>query len=182
MVWFPKSTIEKLALDDKIQIKAVGAGLKIEGFEDVKLNKMSPTLLKNMGILIENGKLVVPVVIEVPGWLMGSGIGWSPSTETVDYDIQTTCPEYVEEFDLKKLRLGDIVAIKDHYDAYGRGRYKDAITIGVIIHGFSDFGGHGPGVNPVMTALPGRIRTTIEPGTTRSRFSNTQKNGEKILK
>jgi hypothetical protein len=163
MVWFPKSTIEKLALDDKIQIKAVGAGLKIEGFEDVKLNKMSPTLLENMGILIENGKLVVPVVIEVPGWLMGSGIGWSPSTETVDYDIQTTCPEYVEEFDLKKLRLGDIVAIKDHYDAYGRGRYKDAITIGVIIHGFSDFGGHGPGVNPVMTALPGRIRTTIEP-------------------
>jgi hypothetical protein len=163
MVWFPKDVMEKLALDDKIQIKACGVGLKIEGFEDIKVNKMSPRLLHSMGITIEDDHLVVPVALEVPGWLMGSGIGSEPFTETVDYDIQTTCPEYVEEYDLKKLRLGDIVAIRDHYDAYGRGRYKGAVTIGVVIHGFSDISGHGPGVNPILSALPGRIKTRIDP-------------------
>jgi len=161
-VWFPRDVAEKLALNDKVQVKAKGVGLKIEGFEDVRLNKMSPELLAKMGITIEGDQLVVPVVMEVPGHIMGSGLG-GPSVEYIDYDIQTTCPEIVEELDLKKLRLGDVVAIRDHYDYWGRGRYEGAVTIGTIIHGFSEMAGHGPGVNPVMSALPGRIKTKIDP-------------------
>ena len=159
MVWFPKEVIEKLALLDTIQIKACGIGLEIEGFEDVKVTKTSPRLLNNMGLSEDGGQLVVPVTKEVPGFLMGSGIGSDPCVETNDYDIQTTCPEYVDEYGLKEIRLGDVVAIRDHYCRYGRGRYEGAMTIGVIIHGWSDSSGHGPGVNPVLSALPGRIRT-----------------------
>ncbi len=84
-------------------------------------------------------------------------------SEPGDYDIQTTCPETVEALGLKKLRLGDVVAIENHYDYYGRGRYEGAVTIGVVIHGWSDYAGHGPGVNPVLSALPGKIKTRIEP-------------------
>lgn len=163
MVWFPEDVLEKLALGDTIQVKACGVGLQIEGFEDVKLNKMSPMLLQNMGITVKDKKLVVPIAMEIPGFLMGSGIGYDPFTETVDYDIQTTCPEIIEELGLEKLRLGDIVAIKNHYGAYGRGRYEGAVTIGVVIHGFSDWAGHGPGVNAIMTALPGKIETKLDP-------------------
>jgi hypothetical protein len=162
LVWFSKETLEKLALNDKIQIKSCGSGLKIEGFEDVRLNKISLKLLENMGITLEKNQLIVPVTIEVPGYLMGSGIGGS-FLETGDYDIQTTCPEVVEELNLKKIRLGDIVAIKDHLDVYGRGRYKGAVTIGVVVHGFSDSSGHGPGVDPIMSAFPGKIKTKIDP-------------------
>lgn len=162
LVWFPKETLEKLALNDKIQIKSCGSGLRIEGFEDVRLNKTSPRILENMGIAVEKGQLVVPVTIEVPGYLMGSGIGGS-FLETGDYDIQTTSPETVEELNLKKIRLGDVVAIKDHLDVYGRGRYKGAVTIGVVVHGFSDSSGHGPGVDPIMSAFPGKIKTKIDP-------------------
>jgi hypothetical protein len=161
-VWFPKDVVEKLALDDKVQVKAKGVGLKIEGFEDVRLNKMSPELLAKMGITIEDGQLVVPVVMEVPGHIMGSGLG-GPGVEFIDYDIQTTCPETVEELGLKKLRLGDLVAIRDHYDYWGRGRYEGAVTIGAVIHGFSSMAGHGPGLNPILSALPGRIKTKIDP-------------------
>ncbi len=161
-VWFPKEVVEKLALNDKVQVKAKGVGLKIEGFEDVRLNKMSPELLARLGITIEGDQLVVPVVMEIPGHIMGSGLGGS-SVEVVDYDIQTTCPEVVEEYGLKKLRLGDLVAIKDHYDYWGRGRYEGAVTIGVVIHGFSQMAGHGPGLNPILSALPGRIKTKLDP-------------------
>ncbi|MFA9452356.1 MAG: DUF4438 domain-containing protein [Candidatus Aminicenantaceae bacterium] len=163
LTWFPKPVLDKLALNDRIQVIARGVGLKIEGFEDVRVNKLSPELLANMGITIENGQLVVPIVMAVPGFLMGSGIGGN-FLEPVDYDIQTTCPETVEELGLKKLRLGDVVAIENHYDYYGRGRYEGAVTIGVVIHGWSDYAGHGPGVNPVLSALPGKIKTRIDPG------------------
>jgi hypothetical protein len=162
LTWFPKNVLENLALNDEIQVKAQGVGLKIKGFEDVRVNKLSPELLENMGITIEGDQLVVPVVMEVPGHIMGSGIGGS-FIESVDYDIQTTDPQIVEEYNLKTLKLGDLVAIRDHYDYYGRGRYKGAVTIGVCIHGWSDYAGHGPGLNPILSALPGKIKTKIDP-------------------
>ncbi len=161
-VWFPQEAVEKLALNDRVQVKAKGVGLKIERFEDVRVNKMSPELLEKIGISVEDDYLVVPVVMEVPGHIMGSGMGFAP-VESLDYDIQTTCPEVVEEYGLKKLRLGDLVAIRDHYDAYAPGRYEGALTIGTVIHGFSEMAGHGPGVNPIISALPGRIKIRIDP-------------------
>ena len=162
LVWFPKNVLEKLTLNDKIQVKSQGVGLRIEGFEEVRVNMLSPELLENMGITIKKGQLVVPVVMEVPGHIMGSGLGYS-FIEVLDYDIQTTCPETVEEYGLKKIKLGDLVAIRDHYDYYGTGRYEGAVTIAVCIHGWSDSAGHGPGMNPILSALPGRIKTKIDP-------------------
>jgi len=160
-VWFPREIKDKLALNDKVQVKAKGVGLKIRGFDDVRVNKISPELLENMGITVEDGQLVVPVVMEIPGHLMGSGLGF-PFIEALDYDIQTTCPEIVEEYGMKKLRLGDVVAIRDAYDVYGPGRYEGAVTIGTVIHGFSNLAGHGPGINVVLSALPGKINIRID--------------------
>jgi hypothetical protein len=164
MFWFPEDVREQLSLNDRIQVKTRGVGLKIDGFEDVRVNKLSPELLEKIGLSIEGDELVVPVTKLVPGHIMGSGLGLGFFIlENVDYDIHTTCPETVEEYELKTLRLGDIVAIQDHYDNYGRGRYEGAMTIGVVIHGWSDIAGHGPGVNPILSALPGRIKVKIDP-------------------
>jgi len=93
---------------------------------------------------------------------MGSGLGSGP-LEALDYDIQTTCPEVVERYNLKTLKLGDVVAIRDHLDVYSPGRHVGAVTIGTVIHGFSDMAGHGPGVNPILSAGPGRIKVKIDP-------------------
>jgi len=161
-VWFPKEAVEKLALNDRVRVKAKGLGLKIEGFEDVKVNKLSPELFEKLGLALEGGEIVVPVVMEVPGYIMGSGLGYQP-VESLDYDIQTTCPEVVEQYNLKKLRIGDVVAIRDHSDVYSPGRHVGAVTIGTVIHGFSDVAGHGPGVNPILSAMPGRIKVKIDP-------------------
>lgn len=162
LCWFPDDVKEKLTINDKIQVKARGVGLQIEGFEDVRVNKLSPRLLENMGLVLDGDQLVVPVVMEVPGHIMGSGIGGG-FIEYIDYDIQTTDPQIVEEYGLERIRLGDLIAIRDHYDYYGRGRYEDALTIGVCIHGFSESAGHGPGLNPVLAALPGKIKLKIDP-------------------
>ncbi|MHB1192365.1 MAG: DUF4438 family protein [Longimicrobiales bacterium] len=166
MLWFPKDVLGQLSVDDRFQVRARGIGLKIDGFEDVRVNKVSPDLLENLGIEIDGGRLLVPVAKRVPGRIMGSGVGLASNSyiiEGADYDIQTTDPTTVNEYDLKSIRLGDIVAIEDHYDYWGKGRYEGAVTIGVIIHGFSHHAGHGPGVNPILSALPGRIELIDDP-------------------
>ncbi|MDH5201398.1 MAG: DUF4438 domain-containing protein [Candidatus Bathyarchaeota archaeon] len=163
LVWFPPETIEKLAIGDKVQIRAVGVGLKIEGFEDVRVNKCSPGLLESLGMEVEDGKLVVPVVKEIPGYLMGLGIGAGTVLESVDYDIQTTDSKAVEKHGLETLRLGDVVCLRDQLCTSGRGYYKGAVTIGVVVHGASDYSGHGPGVNPILSTKDGRIETRIDP-------------------
>lgn len=163
MVWFGDNDLEKLAIGDKIMVRAIGVGLKIEGFDDVRLNKCSPRLLESMGVEIVGEKLSVPVVKEVPSFLMGSGIGFSPISEPIDYDIQTTDPKAVEKYGLRSLRLGDVVALRDQLCINGRGYYRGALTIGVIVHGASDYAGHGPGVNPILTTSSGRITTRMEP-------------------
>ena len=161
-VWFPRETVEKLALEDRVRVRAKGLGLKIEGFEDVKVSKLSPELFEKLGLSIEGSEIVVPVVMEVPGHIMGSGMGYQP-VESLDYDIQTTCPEIVERYKLKTLKLGDVVAIRDHSNVYSPGRHVGAVTIGTVIHGFSEMAGHGPGVNPILSAMPGRIKVRIDP-------------------
>lgn len=162
MVWLNDEDQKKVNIGDKIQVKAWGVGLKIEGFEEtVRVNKIDPDLLEKMGITMKEGKLVVPVTIELPSYIMGSGYGMTPN---VDYDIQTTCSEdVIDELGLKKLRFGDVIALKDQLNWWGRGYYKGAVTIGVIIHGWSYHAGHGPGVIPILSAKPGKIVTKIDP-------------------
>jgi len=163
IVWFGEEDLEKLAIGDKVQVRAHGVGLKIRGYDDVRVNKCSPKLLESLGIEVVDGRLVVPVVKEVPGFLMGSGIGFWPLVEPVDYDIQTTDPKAVKKYGLETLRLGDVVALRDQLCINGRGYYKGALTVGVIIHGASDYSGHGPGVNPILSTKDGRLGTRLEP-------------------
>ena len=160
MVWLSPEDQEKVNIGDKVQVRAWGVGLKIDGFEDVKVNKISPDLFEKMDIKVEDGKLIVPVVGEYPAYIMGSGTGMWPVT--IDYDIQTTCPEVWDELGLKNLRFGDIVALKDQLNWWGRGYYKGAMTIGVVIHGWSRHAGHGPGVTTIMSAKPGKMITKID--------------------
>ncbi len=161
LVWFPDETLEKLAIGDKVQVKAHGVGLELLDYPDIRLNKLSPRLLDRLGIEETEEGLVVPVVKEVPSHLMGSGIGWETATEPVDYDIQTTDPKQVEKYGLETLRLGDVVCLRDQLCINGRGYWKGAVTIGVIVHGASDYSGHGPGVNPIMSTRGGRLHPKV---------------------
>jgi hypothetical protein len=159
-VHFSRSDKENISIGDKVQFKAWGVGLRIKGYEDVNIHKCDPELLENMGIEVNNGKLVVPVVAEFPAEIMGSGYGMSP--HSVDYDIQSTCPDVIDELGINRLHLGDFVALHDQLNDYGRGYYKGAVSVGVVIHGWSHHPGHGPGVTTLISARPGRVMTKID--------------------
>jgi hypothetical protein len=161
LVYFPLEALEKMCIGDRILIKGYGAGMQIKGHEDVAVMNLDPDLFAKMGIAeTADGILEVPVAVEVPAYLMGSGIG-SNTAYRGDYDIMTADPEAYREFNLSKLRFGDIVALRDCDTSFGRGYLKGAVTIGVVVHSDCVIMGHGPGVTTLLTCKSGQIKPKL---------------------
>lgn len=151
LIHFDEETLENLAIDDKIMVKAYGQGLKLEGFDDIHIMSIDPNLFEKLEITEKDGKIQVPVVAKVPPYLMGSGIG-SSSAYTGDYDIMTADFEEIKKLGLDKLKFGDLVLLEDCDNTYGRGYLKGAVSIGVIVHSDCVTLGHGPGVTTIMVS------------------------------
>jgi hypothetical protein len=92
---------------------------------------------------------------------MGSGLGASHVAKG-DYDIMTSDPETVKEYQLDKIRFGDFVALLDHDNSYGRAYRQGAMTIGVVVHSDCKGAGHGPGVTTIMTCSTSLIKPVID--------------------
>jgi hypothetical protein len=155
IVDFPREAKENLTYSDTIMIRAKGQGLKLTDYPDITLFNLDPELLKILKIReLEGGVLEVPVTTMVPAVCMGSGVG-SAHVAKGDYDIVTSDRETVKEYGIDQIRFGDIVALLDHDNRFGRAYRKGAITIGVVVHSDCLEAGHGPGVTTIMTtALP----------------------------
>jgi len=166
---FEPSVLDKMAIGDKILVRARGQGLEIEGFSTVKVMNCDPDLLDRLNLEIVDGatrarkaRLSVPVVAEVPAYLMGSGLG-APTSHSGDYDITTQDPPVLAKLGLDKLRYGDIVSIRDASSFYGRSYRRGAVIVGVIIHSDSKIAGHGPGVTTLLTCNSGEIVPRLDP-------------------
>ena len=151
LVYFPQDVLGQMNIGDNISIKATGQGMALLDYPDIKLRNTSPALLEKMNIAEEGGKLKVGVAKIVPADIMGSGLG-SVGTARGDYDITLFCNEMMEKYDLADLRFGDIVAIKNADNRYGRSYKTGACTIGVVVHGDCVIAGHGPGVTTLITS------------------------------
>jgi hypothetical protein len=160
MVDFPPEVMEKLVIEDKVQIKACGVGLQLLDAPDIKVYNTSPEFLDALNPKLTKGLLEVPVTHEVPAAIMGSGLG-SQQTSSGDYDITMFCEETVKECGLEDLRLGDLVAIRDADSSYGRIYRRGSITVGIVTHSNCVIAGHGPGVTTLFTSTKGMIKPRV---------------------
>jgi hypothetical protein len=160
---FPRKVKEKMMYGDTIRILGRGQGLQLLDYPEIMLYNLDPDLLKKMKIQTKGEKqLQVPVTTIVPAVCMGSGLG-AAHVATGDYDIMTSDPETVREYQLDKIRFGDFVALQDHDNRYGRSYRKGAISIGVVVHSDCLRAGHGPGVTTIMTCGTALIEPLIDP-------------------
>lgn len=161
LIDFPDKVLEKLAHGDKIQIKTIGMGLAIVDHPEIKFFNLDPSLLLKINPQFDSkGNLKVPVVAKIPPYLMGSGLGTGP-VASGDYDITLTDKATNKKLGLDKLRFGDLVAIEDTDNSFGRCYRPGAVTIGVIVHSDCVLAGHGPGVTTIMTSREGKIKPII---------------------
>jgi hypothetical protein len=165
LVDFSPDANELLCVGDPIQIVALGRGLSLTDFPQVEIKKMSPTLLHAANIEQFNSssgmKLRVPVTMELPPRIMGSGA--ELNSEYVDQDLMSGDRKLMMELGIDQMRLGDLVVIPDADHRYGRGYRKGAVTIGLCIHGDSVMTGHGPGILAIMSAPEPCIEWVIDP-------------------
>jgi len=158
---FENEDMEKMVIGDKIQIKAVGQGLKIEEYPDLFVMNLDPGLLKKIKFEGEGKKLKVPVVTSIPAYLMGSGIG-TASAASGDYDIMTADEEEYRRLGFENLRFGDFVFLENCDNTYGRGYLKGSASIGVVVHSDCVKMGHGPGVMVVITTKENILEPIID--------------------
>ena len=161
IIYFEQEDLENMAIDDKILVRAYGQGLALADYPDIKIQSIDPELFFKIDIKEEDGKLVVPVVAEVPPYLMGSGMG-SGNAYTGDYDIMTADEEEIKRLGLDKLKFGDLVLLQDADNTFGRGHYKGAVSIGVVIHSDCVKAGHGPGITTIMSCKQPMIKGQID--------------------
>lgn len=161
LIDFADEDLEKMVIEDKILIKAFGQGLQLLDYPGITVRNLDPSLLDKLGLVEEDGKLVVPVAAKIPAKLMGSGIG-APSTASGDYDITTTDQEEIKALGLDQLRFGDLVALEDSDNRFGRSYRKGALTVGIVVHSDCLLAGHGPGVTTLFTAIDGSLAVRID--------------------
>jgi hypothetical protein len=162
IVDFTPEAMRRMTIGDRITVWSCGLGLRLLDLPSVKIFNLDPDLVHRMGMEIHGGRLRVRVARTVPAAVMGSGLGRSTVVRG-DYDIQTFDDKLAEEYGLRELRLGDVVAIVDADNSYGRIYRTGAISIGVVAHGRSFVAGHGPGVTTILTSARGEIDVIIDP-------------------
>ena len=162
MVHFKQDTLEKLVIGDKIQIKAQGLGMEAPDFPGIRLMNIAPELIEKIDPEIADGIIRMPVTHLIPAKIMGSGIG-KDNAYIGDYDIQMFDEGVNQEYHLDTLRFGDVVAIIDADNTWGRIWREGSISIGVIVHSACIMAGHGPGATTIMTSTGGLIEPVITP-------------------
>jgi len=163
MVDFSEEIMEKLAIGDKMMVKAYGVGLELVDYPEIKVMNIDPGLLSRINFSESSGKLGIPVTHKVPARVMGSGLG-ADEVYSGDYDIQLFDEATNKEYGLDNLRFGDIVAIMDADHSYGRIYKKDSVSVGIIVHSDCVIAGHGPGVTTLFTSTSGMIEPIIDSG------------------
>jgi uncharacterized protein DUF4438 len=170
LIDFPPAVMERMQLGDAISVRATGVGLAIDDAGDVKVFNCDPDLFDRLALRQAQAqdatgrvRFTIPVAKRVPARVMGSGLG-RQTVARGDYDIQCNDEATVREFGLRELRLGDLVAIDDADNSFGRVYRSGAVTIGVVSHGMSYIAGHGPGVTTILTSASGAIEPRIDAG------------------
>jgi hypothetical protein len=163
IIHFSKADREKMAIGDKIIVRARGVGMTLDAHPHVKLKSCSPELLDGLEVTTTDaGKLAVPVVAVVPPHLLGAGAGLT--SEGGSLHIQTADKSALKEAGLDALRLGDVVALADYDSSWNHGYLRGAIGIGIVGQGDSPRAGYGPGVTLIMTAAGPHIEPIVTPG------------------
>ncbi|CAN5835982.1 DUF4438 domain-containing protein [soil metagenome] len=169
LVDFDPEVHEQLCVEDTIQIRAFGRGLALLDHPGVELKKMSPRLLHAMGLeTTAEGKLRVPVAMELPVRVMASGA--ELNAEYVDQDITSGDRSLMQELGIDALRLGDVVAIHHADHHFGRSYRKGHVAIALCIHGDSVMTGHGPGILTLMAATDAEIEWVVDPQANIARY------------
>lgn len=177
LIDFDSEVYDGLSVGDNVQIMACGRGLRLLDYPHIELKKLSPSLLDAMRIeAVDERRIRVPVALELPVCIMGSGA--ELNSEYVDQDLMSGDRCLMKQLRIDQLRLGDIVVINHADHRYGRSFRSGAVSIALCIHGDSVMTGHGPGIMTIMTCPEPCIEWVIDKDTNLANYFGFEEPGE----
>jgi hypothetical protein len=162
LVDFAPEALEDLMVGDTIQIRARGRGLRLVDYPGIAFKKTSPALAHAFGLRVEDGRIVCPVVMELPARVMGSGA--ELNAEFVDQDLMSGDRALLAALGIDRMRLGDLVGIRDVDHRFGRSYRRGWTAICLCIHGDSVMTGHGPGILTLITGPSDQLDVALDGG------------------
>ena len=163
IVHFDTETRRRIAVDDRIVVKAEGVGLRVPEAPGVAFKSLAPSLFDALPTRMEGGVLKFGVVATVPPHMVGAGAGLT--SEGGSLHIQSTDRAELAAHGLDALRLGDLVAVADTDSRYNHGYLRGAMSIGIVGQTDGPRAGYGPGLTIVATAIDGQLGAFSAPGT-----------------
>ncbi len=163
LIYFDDETLNALAIDDKIMIRAQGQGLKLEDYPEIKVMNIDPELFDRIDIQEVDGQVQMPVAVEVPAVMMASGLG-ARHAYSGDFDIMTGDHAGIKETGIDQLRFGDLVLLRDMNCAYGYDYQPGYASIGVVVHSDCIKMGHGPGITVIATGPEEKLTGFVAEG------------------
>jgi len=157
LVDFDTPTLMQLNIGDRVQIYALGLGLRLPDHPSVMVANAAPGLLRRWAMRRRGDALEVPVTHVLPAALMGSGLGRN-TVWRGDVDIQLADASMRRRYGLETLRFGDLVAIANEDGRFGPSWARGRVTVGVVVHSDSTVSGHGPGVTVLLTGPARALR------------------------
>ena len=161
LVDFQPDVLDGLNVGDTIQIRARGRGLRLESHPEIEFKKTSPELARAFGLRMEEGRVTCPVAMELPPRIMGSGA--ELNAEFVDQDLMSGDRALMAELGIDRMRLGDLIGIRNVDHRYGRSYREGWVAICLCIHGDSVMTGHGPGILTLITGPAGALDFPLDP-------------------
>jgi hypothetical protein len=161
IVHFPVEARRRMAVGDRIVVRARGVGLALPGHPGVTAKGLAPELLARLPMRTGN-RLEIGVAGRVPAHLIGAGLGLT--SEGGSLHMQSTDREALAAAGLDRLRIGDLVAIEDTDSRFNHGYLRGALSVGVICTTDGPRAGYGPGMAVVLTAPDGALGAYAEAG------------------
>lgn len=149
---FADDDLEQVSTGDQVVVTATGQGLSLLEHPEIVVKNVDPDLLDALGVRSgPDGRLQVPVAVEVPAEAVGAGAGMY--SEYANTDLMGAYAGQGDDLSLglESLRIGDVVALADQDHRYGRGYRPGYTTIGVISTGSCRLFGHGPGPSTLLS-------------------------------
>jgi hypothetical protein len=171
LIDFPLAVMKRMAIGDRVQVYAYGTGLRLTELPDIAIWNCSPRLINRWGLRMEHNRIRAPITHTVPARIMGSGLGRNNVVKG-DYDIQMSDADAAKRHRLGTLRFGDLVAIMDADNRFGRSYREGFVTLGVVIHSESTVSGHGPGVVTLLSGPAHRFALVRDPAANIANYLN----------
>ena len=160
IIHFPKKIREKISINDRILIKSIGVGFKINNYKNIFCKSLSPKLFNKMNIKISKNIMNIPVTHIIPEHLIGAGSGLT--SESGSLHIQTTDSVEMKKYKLNNLKLGDIIYIENYDSSYQHGFLRNAWAVGIIGQTNGPRAGYGPGITILMSSKSNNAKPKLE--------------------